>query len=215
MEITKIILSHFFIIVVFSLQAQQTDGYLRKSTNLSLSFMATLKYPGTRFGFELPVKTKLLAKKKSYREKKIQKDRFLTSNIGWYHHPTFHDNVFITAGWSARRIQQKGFFTQFSPEIGYSRTFLGATSYSVNENGQVRINKLAGYNHLLLSVGLGMGYDFEKMRDKPIAIYYRVNVMFMYPYNSTFYLRPALELGLIYTPQKFLSRNVNTKIKTK
>ncbi len=211
----KLIFYLLFMIWAFTLNAQTTDTLIRKSTNLSFSYMGSLKYPGARFGIELPVKTILLKKMKSNREKSIVKDRFFTSNIGWYHHPTFHDNVFVTAGWTARRVLQKGFFTQFSPEIGYSRTFLGATSYSVDHVGQVSINKLAGYNHLFLLAGLGMGYDFEKISAKPIAIYSRLNAMFMYPYNSTFYLRPSVEIGLMYKPKNFLNRNVKLKIKRK
>jgi hypothetical protein len=213
MNKANFILSLFITIVAFTLNAQTTDTLIRKSTNLSFSYMGTLKYPGVRFGIELPVKTIVLNKKKSNREKSIEKDRFFTSNIGWYHHPTFHDNVFITAGWSVRRLEQKGVFTQFSPEIGYSRTFLGGTSYSVDEVGQVSINKLAGYNHLLLLVGVGMGYDFEKMRGKPVAIYSRIHTLFMYPYNSMLYLRPSVEIGLIYKPKNFITRNVKSKIK--
>lgn len=183
--------------------------------NLSLAYMGALKYPGTRVGMELPISISELVKEQSNRKKTIIKERFFTANIGWYHHPSFHDNVFVTAGSTLRRIQHKGFFTQLSPEMGYSRTFLGATSYSVDENGQVRINKLAGYHHLLLSTGLGMGYDLEKIRDIPFSIYAKFNVLFMYPYNSTFYVRPAAEVGFIYKTKSLIGHNVKSKIKAK
>ena len=44
-----------------------------------------------------------------------------------------------------RRTKSRGFLTEFSPEVGLSRTFLGGTTYKVDDNGNVTIKKLAGY----------------------------------------------------------------------
>jgi hypothetical protein len=201
--------------LTLNLNAQTLDTLLNRSTNLTLSYNSSLIYPGARFGFELPVRSIELIKKKSNREKIVIKDRFITAQIGWYHHPSFHDNLYLTGGWTMRRIRPKGFFTQFSPEIGYSRTFIAGATYIVDENDEIHIKKIAGNNFLLLSLGVGLGYDFEKTKNKPFSIYSKFNVLLMYPYNSTFYLRPTMELGFIYKPENFLSHNVKSKIKTK
>jgi hypothetical protein len=201
--------------LTLNLNAQTSDSLINRSANLTLSYNGSLIYPGARFGFEFPVRSIELTKKKSSGEKIFIKDRFVTAQIGWYHHTSFHDNLYLTTGFTMRRIQPRGFFTQFSPEIGYSRTFLGGTTYTVDENDEVDINKLAGNNHLLLSVGAGLGYDLEKAKNKPFAIYSKFNALLMYPYNSTFYLRPTIELGVIYKPENFLKHNVNSKTKTK
>lgn len=190
----------------------QTSDTLSRSANLTLSYNSSIIYPGARFGFEYPIKSIELTKKKSNREKIVIKDRLITAQIGWYHHPTFHDNTYFTAGWTKRRIQPRGFFTQFSPEIGYSRTFFGGTTYIVDENTEVHIKKIAGNNFLVLSLGVGLGYDFEITKNKPFSIYSKFNVLSMYPYNSTFYLRPTIELGVIYKPKNFLNHNLKSKI---
>ncbi len=210
----KIVIPLLFCLTL-SLYAQTTDSLIIKSTNLTLSYNSSLIYPGARFGFEFPVTNIEIKKKKSNGEKVVINEKFITAQLGWYHHPYFHDNFYFTGGWTTRRIKPSGFFSQFSPEIGYSRTFLGGTTYTVEEYNEVNITKWAGYNYLLLSLGVGLGYDFEKIKDKPFAVFSKFNLLMMYPYNSTFYLRPTIELGIIYKPKSFLNHTINSKIKTK
>lgn len=205
----------FLLSLTMTSYGQTSDSIINRSTNLVLSYNSSLIYPGARFGFEFPIRSIKIIKEKSNGEKVVIKDRFITTQLGWYHHPSFHDNFYLTAGWTMRRIQARGFYTQFSPEIGYSRTFLGGTTYTVDDNDETHIKKLAGYNYLLLSLGVGLGYDFEKIRNKPFAIYYKFNTLLMYPYNSTFYLRPTMELGVIYKPKNFFRHNIHSKTKNK
>jgi len=185
---------------------------VKKSSDMKLSYNSSLIYPGARLGIDFPIKTIYVTKsKKSRKIKNFVKDRFISADLSWYHHPTFHDNIYITAGWTMRRTKSSGFIIEFSPEIGYSRTFLGGTTYKVDDNGNVSIEHLAGYNYAFLSVGGGVGYDFSRTRFKRLIAFYKFNVFGMYPYNSTVYLRPAMELGLIYKPLKFLSIKVKSK----
>lgn len=154
---------------------------------------------------ELPFKQIHVQKtKKSGAPKSVYKDHFFTGNLSWYHHPTFHDNVYVTMGYNKRRTYPNGFFTDWSPEIGYSRTFIGGTTYEVSETNTVSIKKMAGYHHVLVSIGGGLGYDFSITNSKPISVYYKLNLLTMFPYNSTVYLRPAMELGIIFKPKNFL-----------
>lgn len=198
--------------------SQNTDSFVvtEKSSNLKLSYNSSLIYPGARIGIDIPIlKTYLTKTKKSGKIWTFDKDRFISANLSWYHHSTFHDNFYLTSGWTMRRTKPTGFFREFSPEIGYSRTFLGGTTYKVDNNGNVSIEKLAGYNYALLSLGGGVGYDFSKTKSIPLLIFYKLNMLAMYPYNSTIYLRPAMELGLIYIPAKFLPTKVKIKRKVK
>jgi hypothetical protein len=186
----------------------QTDSLNSRdfnSSGISLAFNSSLIYPGVRIGIELPVYT--VVRIKSHDEKavnKLIKDRFASFNAGWYHHPDFHDNIYFTAEWRMRRTNKGGFFTEFSPGLGYSRTFLGATTYVVDNNGEVTIDKLAGYNYALLTFGGGLGYNFSEKKRLPLSLFCRFNILTMFPYNSTFYIRPVMELGLIYKPVHFM-----------
>jgi len=217
MNIQKIGLALIFSAFSVSCFSQSVDSVKieKKSSNLKLSYNSSLIYPGARFGAEFPIKTTYKAKfKKSGKEKDFVKDRFISANISWYHHPYFHDNLYLTAGWTMRRTKSTGFLTEFSPEIGLSRTFLGGTTYKVDNNGNVTIEKFAGYYYAFVSIGGGVGYDFsntKKTELKPFIVFCKFNILSMFPYNSTIYLRPAMEIGLIYKPSNFLPLKVKSK----
>ncbi|MBE0652109.1 MAG: hypothetical protein IH595_14875 [Bacteroidales bacterium] len=212
------ILKYSLLIVMLGLsveafpQHQDTVKIIRRSSGLYLSYNSSLIYPGVRAGLELPVETIRFDKLKASGEKKyFVRDRYITINMGWYHHPEFHDNLYLTGGWTMRRTNDKGFFTEFSPEAGFSRTFLGGTTYVVDNNGNVSIRKLAGYFYGLVSVGGGLGYNLEKVKKIPLSVFSKLNLLLMFPYNSTIYLRPALEIGVIYRPVNFLKMRVKSK----
>lgn len=183
------------------------------SSNLKISYNSSLIFPGIRFGIESIIRTAHVIKQnKSSQNQDFVKDWLLSVNLSWYHHPDFHDNIYLTAGWTMRRTKSKGFLTEFSPETGISRTFLGGTTYKVDNNGNITIEKHAGYYYAFLSVGGGFGYDFSKTKSKPFLAFGKLNVLMMFPYNNTIYLRPALEIGIIYKPPHFLSFKVKSKI---
>lgn len=218
MSIQKFCLTLLFIASSIFCFSQSVDSVRieKKSSNLKLSYNSSLLYPGTRFGVEMPERTIYLTKtKKSGKKREFVKDRFVTANLSWYHHPTFHDNYYLTAGWTMRRTKLNGFVTEFSPEVGLSRTFLGGTTYIVDNNGNVTIVKAAGYFYALISIGGGIGYDFSKTKQKPFLVFSKCNILMMFPYNSTIYLRPVFEIGLIYKPLNFLCSKVKTKNRTK
>lgn len=194
----------------------QTDSVIsrtRVSSNITMAFNGSLIYPGVRTGIELPVSTAdLIISSDSADPKRVRRDRFIGLTAGWYHHPGFHDNLYFTAEWRMRRTLKGGFFGEFSPGLGYSRTFLGGTTYKVNDNGDVRIEKLAGYNYALITLGGGLGFDFAKKMSIPVSLYSRFNILMMFPYNSTIYFRPALEIGLIYKPARFIRVDIKKRI---
>jgi hypothetical protein len=202
----------FFTLYCFS----QTDSLNNKayvSPNISLAFNGSLIYPGIRSGIELPVRSAdLIISGKSKDPKLVTRDRFAAISAGWYHHPDFHDNLYFTVEWRMRRTLRGGFFSDFSPGIGYSRTFLGGTTYEVNNNGDVKIKKLAGYNYALVTAGAGLGFNFAELKSIPLSIYSRMNILMMFPYNSTIYLRPAIETGVFYRPDRFLPIKLKKRI---
>jgi hypothetical protein len=193
-------------------QEDSLKSIVKISSNLKIAFNSSLIYPGAVIGIEIPIAENYITKlSKTGDKKEFIRSQFTTADLSWYHHPDYHDNVYITFGWTNRRIRAKGFFTDFSPGIGYSRTFLGGTTYKVSDNGDVTIKKIAGYSYALVSLGGGIGYDFSTVKAKPFLVLYKLRLLTMFPYNSTIYMRPAMELGLIYKPSDFLSFKVNSK----
>jgi hypothetical protein len=175
--------------------------------NYKISYNSSLIYPGISTGIEFPLKQINVQKFRKHSDTKFfTKGRFISGNLYWYHHPDFHDNVYITAEWVMRRTRSEGFISEFSAGPGYSRTFLGGTSYKVTNNGDITIIRLAGYNYALITIGGGFGYDFSPKKQLPLETYAKMNLISMFPYNSTIYFRPVLELGVRYTPGKIRSK---------
>ena len=130
------------------------------------------------------------------------KNRFISGNLNWYHHPDFHDNLYLTAEWLMRRTRNTGFVSEFSAGPGFSRTFLGGTTYKVDDQGNISVVKWAGYNYALITIGGGLGYDLTVKKQLPVMAIAKMNLIVMFPYNSTMYFRPVLEIGIRYTPGK-------------
>ena len=193
----------------------QTDSLIsriRLSSNLLISYNSSLIYPGIRIGIEIPVYSINLTKNTNDgRNKTIIKDRLISLNSGFYHHPGFHDNLYFNAEWTMRRTYKNRFFNDFSLGTGYSRTFLGGTTYKADKNGTVKIIKSAGYNYALIITGAGFGFDFSKSSGIPLSVFGKFDILTMFPYNSTIYLRPIIEAGLIYRPDSFLQILTNRR----
>lgn len=182
-----------------------------KSANLVLASNSSLIYPGVKAGVELPLRTLGVNRpQKSGSPKVFTRDLLLTTSANWYHHPTFHDNTYLTLGLLNRRTTAKGFFRETSAEIGVSRTFLGGTTYQVTDEGRISREKAAGHYYAAATVGAGLGYDFGHTGALPLALYSKLNVLVLFPYNNTLYARPTLEVGLVYTPARFLHRKVRS-----
>jgi hypothetical protein len=166
---------------------------------LKFSYNTSIIYPGAGAGLEYIIKTGEKLKKDG---SKIKTDEFISGNLAFYHHPTFHDNIYFTSEWGKRRIKNKGFCYEFSAGPGFSRTFISGTTYKVDDDGNISKIRLAGYYYGIITVGSGAGYDFSVKKRLSLAVISKMNFLFMFPYNSTIYIRPVLELGFRYRFKK-------------
>jgi len=185
----------FFILIIFnfSLCHAQEDSITKlpiNHYNLKLSYLSSLIYPGVNVGIEFPVRNAT--------RKQVIKGRFISADLNWYHHPDFHDNVYLTAEWEMRRTNKNGLISEFSFGPGFSRTFLGGTTYRMNNSGDISVVKLAGYNYTMSTIGGGFGIDLSRKKQIPFLAIAKMNLISMFPYNSTIYIRPVMELGVRY-----------------
>jgi hypothetical protein len=196
-----IIILFLFSYLLCQAQNDSINNLPESSFNLKLSYNSSLIYPGISAGIEFPV---FQLRNQAWIVKSVTRSfyrrRYISGNISWYHHPGFHDNLYLTAEWIMRRTRSGGFTCEFSAGPGYSRTFLGGTTYMVSDNGAVKIIKNAGYSYALITLGGGFGYDFSMKNKIPVSVFSKMNLISMFPYNSTFYFRPVLELGVRYSP---------------
>ncbi|MBP7509418.1 MAG: hypothetical protein KA807_16520 [Prolixibacteraceae bacterium] len=185
----------FLFLIVFSIAPILLIGQ-----NVKLGYNFDFINPGFTAGYEHLYKIKNNERKlKSGKIRSSKWESIISGNIGFYHHTGFHDNIYVTFGWAKRRVSAKGFYFDFSPEIGLSRTFVAGTTYNIENPDNIEIKSSSGYFYPLLGLGFGIGHDFSA-RNKNIPIMASLNIkgIAMYPYNSFFYLRPIVELGLIY-----------------
>lgn len=180
----------------------QCDSVNKSNSNhvsYKVSYNSSLIYPGVSMGIYYKFKhTDVVVSESGKAARSFTKERFVSGNMNWYHHPGFHDNLYITAEWVMRRTNHTGFISEFSTGPGFSRTFLSGTTYIVNEQGNISVIKLAGFNYALITVGSGFGYDFSIKKALPLSTVIKMNVITMFPYNSTVYVRPVLEFGFIF-----------------
>jgi hypothetical protein len=173
-------------------QAQDTK------VGIKAAYMGSVTLPGFKVGVEFPAKVIVVNKQRSWGTKTILKERYWTLNVGFYHHPNFHDNLYFLVERQWRRQYGRGFFMELAPGVGYSRTFLGNPTYTLADDGTVSQKSLAGYNYLMLSVAGSLGYDFSKTTNLPIKLYLKPSFFAIMPYNSTKYMRPTYEIGVIF-----------------
>jgi hypothetical protein len=175
-----------------------------KTLNVKAAYLSSLIYPGFKLGVEFPMYAKEKTRTKANGDTKVRlKERFITANLGLYHHPTYHTNLMLSAEWQMRKIRQNGWFTEFAPGLGISRTFLGGTTYEQNETGNIEKVNLAGHTYFMASVMGGVGYDFKIKKEKPIKAYFKYGLLILTPYNNFILPRPMVELGVITSLSTF------------
>jgi len=179
------------------------DTTFDRTLPLKAAYLGSIVYPGVKIALEWPTSAYVVTKSKRNGEKSYRKEKSITASMGMYYHEGFHTNVFLLAERQRRKIRSSGWFTEFAPGIGISRTFLGGTTYRVSDKGVVSKKPLAGYTYALVSIASGLGYDFKKLWSKPLRVYSRVSILIMAPYNSYIYARPTVELGIITKPLSF------------
>jgi len=203
----------FFVLFYCPLCQAQSDTITDSSSRhliLNLSYNSSLIYPGMTMGIEFPlyhINVQVLKNQKTVRV--YTRGRFITGSLNWYHHPYFHDNLYLTAEWLMRHTRYNGFIFEFSAGPGFSRTFLGGTTYRVDDNANISVIRLSGYNYALFTFGGGLGYDFTMKKHLPFSALAKMNIISMFPYNSTIYFRPVLELGIRYMPGMSIRKSVN------
>lgn len=164
-----------------------------------VAYNGSQNYGVARLGAEFPLQKNLSERMvKDDSIKNLRRELMVISNFSWYHHPGFNDNLTATTGLRLKRTNQRGFFTAFSAETGYSRTLLSGKVYTADGNGIVTTDKLAGYNYALLSAGASAGIDFSKNKPIPVMIFTELNLITLFPYNNSVYIWPALDIGLIF-----------------
>jgi hypothetical protein len=178
-------------------QADTVRSGFFNNPEIKVTYNSSLIYPGLSIGAGFRIKEKDAPRRKGGPGLvPVRRDQLVSLNLNWYHHPGFHDNLYLTPEWTFRKTRGNGYFSEFSVGPGYSRTFLGGTTYIVRDDESIETRKNAGYSYAMITAGWGAGYSFLPGKGLPLRISAKMNLITMFPYNSTVYFRPVLELGV-------------------
>jgi hypothetical protein len=164
---------------------------------LKMAYLGSIVYPGLKVGVEFPVISKLTTVNKINKVKTKNKERFITANFGMYYHPRFHTNTWINAEWLMRKTRSNGWFTEWAPSMGYSRTFLPGYNYEVDNDGTISEKRFQGNNFIQLGISGGFGFDFSTKKWNNLKLYTKGTIMIFAPFNNVIYPRPSVEFGCI------------------
>jgi hypothetical protein len=202
----KLILMVFTLVnTILNAQNNVTEKVeIDKSLNVKAAYLGSIIYPGFKIGAEFPMfaKEKTITRRSGVIKRKL-KERFIAANVSLYHHSTYHTNLMLSAEWQMRKTRQNGWFTEFAPGLGVSRTFLAGTTYEQNETGGLEKVNSAGHTYLMASILGGFGYDFKVKKEKPIKAYFKGGVLILTPYSNFILPRPTVEIGVITSLSTF------------
>ena len=196
-----------FFLVLFSLSATAQETELISNTGIRGAYMGSVIYPGFHVGIERPYKLSLTDTLAAKRSRTVYRQNCLVYSLGMYHHKTFHTNFFLQVEWIRKRQRSRGFYFENGFGTGISRTFLDGATFTVSDDGEVSKVSMAGNYYWITSVGGSIGYNMKMKYNKPVSVYLRANLIVMVPYNGLIYPRPTIELGGIYSLQRFRTSN--------
>lgn len=197
----------------------QTHPSQQKTTDQGISAhvsaLGGFIYPGAKAGIDYMVINKTIQKSNSNGERKtITKNKFITANIGFYHHRDYNTNLFLQAGYQFQRMNSKGWFRSFEPQIGISRTFPDGPVYKVNDDHTVTRKKGAGHFYFSPALSVGLGKDLSVQHpDLPFSLFAKATLFTNMPYNNFVYTRILGEVGISWNFKNILSHTVISKIK--
>ena len=198
--------------------AQETNRNVSKKDTTYWTTTPTIVKSSSLFsnrsiGFQASVEKYFIQKeinklRKSGRIKTIKKDRFLSLDLGYYYQSGLHHNWFLTGTYSLRRTGKHGFYAEFSPFIGLSRTFIAEETYKVNSNGDVELSHLSGDWYLTSGFGCGIGKTFDTQKSFLLNdIYAKLFMQYMYPNFGFIGLKPSIQVGTSFSLDKLQQRS--------
>lgn len=166
---------------------------------LSFSYYGNLfARGGARIGYEFPVWEDINRKKTG---KTVNKGIISKTSIGFFVHKRNHTALFLNQTIGYRFASNGGFMIEpLHIGTGYAFNFLGGTTYKVDDNGNVKEQKTAGYSTFMLPyVGIcNIGFDGRKKKFFPASFYIGADAYLDYPVNTKTKLNFIIPFGFTY-----------------
>jgi hypothetical protein len=100
---------------------------------------------------------------------------------GYYFNKYDSKAVFLLTSFGYRRTLGFGLFGEAAPALGYLRYFHPSDIWRLNANGEYEKAGDTGRSALMISVMLGLGYDFGRKLSWPAAVFLRYQFYIIVP----------------------------------
>ncbi len=145
-------------------------------------------HPGFKAGIETPLAG-------AYKPGKRHGLLLLGANLSAYRHRGNHTGLFVDTEIGYRFITRGGFKAEMFLGAGYHRSYIDGPVYTVNELNEVKRDRFAGQNTILLLWSFGLG---KQMKRSPVAWHIRPGLMVRTPHNSAILPHLFIETGVTY-----------------
>jgi hypothetical protein len=100
---------------------------------------------------------------------------------GYYFNKYDSKAVFLQSSFGYRYTLGFGLFTEIGPALGYLRYFHPTDIWRLNAEGEYEKAKDIGRGALMISIMLGLGYDFSRKLGWPLAVFFRYQPYIIVP----------------------------------
>lgn len=175
--------------ISFSGLAQITN-----ETNWQISYYGdVLINPGVAIGYQVPLKNWTSVKTKAKGDVSKYKSLNVGSDLIYYWFPEHHHGLILSPNVSYQRTKENGKYFQAKFSLGYHRSILDGTTYSVSTNDEVESKKFNGQGTLYNSLDFDFGKDLRVTKQKPFRWFFQIGLSGRTPYNNTYL--PGIHTG--------------------
>lgn len=202
----RIILFFCFVTIsnlVFAQKAKPKNPYNKAynvdvGTPFRIAAIGTPTHPGFKIGVDFALRNiERRTFKGNINGLRLIQDRYITTDLGAYHHKNAFENLFFNIEYASRRTTGTGYFWQWSAGAGVNYTLKSLiTPVAIAEMDTIQLPKVNQWYGTPI-VGLAIGRDFAQRRYNkiPIAIYLRGSANYMLPHQKAGYFYPTAEFG--------------------
>ena len=109
---------------------------------------------------------------------------FQSLRIGYFNHEFSAKALFLQTGLGYRYTIGFGLFADLDLGLGYIHSFHPSEIFAQNDMGEYEKVKDKGKPGLMISLALGLGYDFSNKLGWPICLFFRFQPFIQTPYSE-------------------------------
>lgn len=164
------------------LDLSSSDGAFRHGAAVSAAYSMVNKY-------------RIRQQRKTGYNRIIDRDVYAGLTLATYRRRDLHQALLVSAGPEFRLTLPEGLYFQFGTAVGYLRTFLAGTHYSLADGEVERVRGL-GHNYFALQGQAGAGWNFYKSHDFPVTLSASAGLGAYFPLRERWQMQAYFQAGI-------------------